>query len=114
MCNLLWTPSLSHVSHSRSVHDMAQSILLTTLMTQFFKSYVFTTSQDIYFKSQQQFVDNECSCLQVVWHSMQDEFLKQYKHYETLISRCYPDSGISLEFTITDLLGFFSDIAQSH
>lgn len=45
---------------------------------------------------------------------MQDEFLKQYKHFESLITRCYPDAGISLEFPIDDLLGYFSDIAQSH
>jgi len=31
-----------------------------------------------------------------------------------MIGKCYPDSGIMLEFTIADLLGYFSDIAQSH
>jgi hypothetical protein len=45
---------------------------------------------------------------------MQDEFLKQYKHFEELIAKCYKDSGIQLEFTISDLLRYFSDIAQSH
>eukprot|EP00058_Branchiostoma_floridae_P002295 XP_002587783.1 hypothetical protein BRAFLDRAFT_92228 [Branchiostoma floridae] len=51
---------------------------------------------------------------QVVWRSMQEEFISQYKHFEDLIKRCYPESGITLEFTITDILQFFSDIAQSH
>uniref|UniRef100_A0A8D0HTC4 Exocyst complex component 1 n=1 Tax=Sphenodon punctatus TaxID=8508 RepID=A0A8D0HTC4_SPHPU len=51
---------------------------------------------------------------QVVWHSMQDEFIRQYKHFEGLIARCYPGSGITMEFTIQDILDYFSSIAQSH
>lgn len=51
---------------------------------------------------------------QVVWHSMQDEFIRQYKHFEGLIGRCYPGSGITMEFTIQDMLEYFSSIAQSH
>ena len=49
-----------------------------------------------------------------MWHGLQDEFLKQYKHFDEMIAKCYPGSGINLEFTISDILGFFSDIAQSH
>ncbi|XP_038136640.1 exocyst complex component 1 isoform X2 [Cyprinodon tularosa] len=56
----------------------------------------------------------EESLLQVVWHSMQDEFIRQYKHFEGLIGRCYPGSGITMEFTIQDILEYFSSIAQSH
>ncbi|XP_038858601.1 exocyst complex component 1-like isoform X1 [Salvelinus namaycush] len=56
----------------------------------------------------------EESLLQVVWHSMQDEFICQYKHFEGLIGRCYPGSGITMEFTIGDMLEYFSSIAQSH
>ncbi|XP_059354712.1 exocyst complex component 1-like isoform X6 [Carassius carassius] len=56
----------------------------------------------------------EESLLQVVWHSMQDEFIRQYKHFEGLINRCYPGSGITMEFTIQDMLEYFSSIAQSH
>lgn len=51
---------------------------------------------------------------QVVWHTMQDEFIQQYKHFEDLIQRCYPESMINLEVTIDDILSFFSNIAQSH
>ena len=29
MCNRMWTPSLNHMSHDRSVHDAAQTILPT-------------------------------------------------------------------------------------
>uniref|UniRef100_A0A8C6ULS2 Exocyst complex component 1 n=1 Tax=Neogobius melanostomus TaxID=47308 RepID=A0A8C6ULS2_9GOBI len=56
----------------------------------------------------------EESLLQVVWHSMQDEFIRQYKHFEDLIGRCYPGSGVTMEFTIQDMLEYFSSIAQSH
>lgn len=45
---------------------------------------------------------------------MQDEFIRQYKHFEGLIARCYPGSGITMEFTIQDILDYFSSIAQSH
>ena len=67
----------------------------------------------LYKKVEKHLCDEE-NLLQVVWHSLQDEFLKQYKHFESLIAKCYPGSGITLEFTINDLLAFFSDIAQSH
>ncbi|KAG8504936.1 Exocyst complex component 1 [Galemys pyrenaicus] len=56
----------------------------------------------------------EENLLQVVWHSMQDEFIRQYKHFEGLIARCYPGSGVTMEFTIQDILDYFSSIAQSH
>ncbi|XP_048386197.1 exocyst complex component 1 isoform X4 [Stegostoma tigrinum] len=56
----------------------------------------------------------EENLLQVMWHSMQDEFIRQYKHFEGLIARCYPGSGITMEFTIQDILEYFSSIAQSH
>lgn len=29
--------------------------------------------------------------VQVAWHSMQSEFLKQIDHYQKLMLRCYPD-----------------------
>ncbi|GAB6029107.1 GTP-Rho binding exocyst subunit [Chamberlinius hualienensis] len=52
--------------------------------------------------------------LQVVWHSMQEEFIGQHKEIQNLIELCYPGSMITLEFSIDDILRFFSDIAQSH
>lgn len=45
---------------------------------------------------------------------MQEEFIQQYKYIEDLIQRCYPGSMISLEFSIEDLLQYFSEIAISH
>ncbi|KAM8939091.1 exocyst complex component 1 isoform 2-T2 [Pelodytes ibericus] len=56
----------------------------------------------------------EENLLQVVWHSMQDEFIRQYKHFEGLIEKCYTGAGITMEFTIQDILEYFSSIAQSH
>ncbi|XP_053314517.1 exocyst complex component 1 isoform X2 [Spea bombifrons] len=56
----------------------------------------------------------EENLLQVVWHSMQDEFIRQYKHFEALIEKCYTGAGITMEFTIQDILEYFSSIAQSH
>ncbi|XP_063314100.1 exocyst complex component 1 isoform X6 [Pelobates fuscus] len=56
----------------------------------------------------------EENLLQVVWHSMQDEFIRQYKDFEGLIEKCYTGAGITMEFTIQDILDYFSSIAQSH
>ena len=52
--------------------------------------------------------------LQVVWHAMQEEFIRQYKYIEDLLQRCYPGAQISLDFTMTDILEYFSDIAMHH
>ncbi|KAI6181480.1 Sec3-PIP2-bind domain-containing protein [Aphelenchoides besseyi] len=57
---------------------------------------------------------SDSQLLQVVWRDMQEEFLKQLKQYQTLIARCYPNSRINLEFSIEDVLGYFSEIAQQH
>ncbi|XP_074649870.1 exocyst complex component 1-like [Tubulanus polymorphus] len=54
---------------------------------------------------------DEENLFQVVWLNMQDEFIKQYKYFETLIQQCYPGSGISLEFNVNDILQYFSEIA---
>lgn len=66
------------------------------------------------YKKVEKHLCEEENLLQVVWHSMQDEFIKQYKYFESMISKCYPDSGIVFEFTIDNLLNYFSDIAQLH
>lgn len=59
-------------------------------------------------------LSEEENLLQVVWRAMQEEFIRQYKYLEELIQRCYPGSMISLEFSIDDILTFFSEIAQLH
>nr|CAB3243966.1 exocyst complex component 1-like [Phallusia mammillata] len=57
--------------------------------------------------------ENENRLQRVVWQHMQEEFIRQYKRFEDLISKCYPESHISLEFTIENVLQYFSDIAYS-
>lgn len=69
--------------------------------------------ESLYRKVEKHLCEEE-NLLQVVWHSMQDEFIRQYKYIESSISRCYPGSMITLEFSINDILDFFSDIARSH
>lgn len=56
----------------------------------------------------------EENLLQVVWRAMQEEFIAQYNYLEERIQRCYAGSMITLDFTINEILQFFSDIAQSH
>ncbi len=48
----------------------------------------------------------------VVWHRIQDEFVKQYKRFDELIDTCYPRSSIKLLFSVDDLLLFFSSMAR--
>ncbi|XP_031555794.1 exocyst complex component 1-like isoform X2 [Actinia tenebrosa] len=69
--------------------------------------------EHLYKKVEKQLCDEE-SLLQVVWNSMQKEFIEQYKNFVDLINRCYPGSMITLEYTIKDVLFFFSNIASSH
>lgn len=59
-------------------------------------------------------LSEEGNLLQVVWRAMQEEFIRQYKNLEDLIQQCYPGAMVTLEFTIQDILQFFSDIARSH
>ncbi|XP_030066604.1 exocyst complex component 1 [Microcaecilia unicolor] len=54
----------------------------------------------------------EENLLPVVWHAMQQEFLRQYKEIEDMISRCYPGSGVAMEFTVQDVLNYFITITQ--
>ncbi|OWF38472.1 Exocyst complex component 1 [Mizuhopecten yessoensis] len=69
--------------------------------------------EHLYKKIEKQLCEEE-NLLQVTWLAMQDVFIRQCKSHEDIINKCYPDSGISLEFTVGDVLQYFSDIAQSH
>ncbi|XP_014236902.1 exocyst complex component 1 isoform X2 [Trichogramma pretiosum] len=66
------------------------------------------------YKKVEKHLCEEENLLQVVWREMQGEFIAQYTNIEKLIQRCYPDSNVTLEFTIENILEFFSEIAQSH
>ncbi|KAG8224578.1 hypothetical protein J437_LFUL003097 [Ladona fulva] len=69
--------------------------------------------ESLYRKVEKHLCEEE-NLLQVVWRAMQEEFIQQYKSIEELIQRCYPGSMITLDFTIEDILEFFSEIARSH
>ncbi|NWI53268.1 EXOC1 protein, partial [Calyptomena viridis] len=56
----------------------------------------------------------EENLLPVVWHSMEQEFIRQYREFEGLIQRCYAGSGIAMEFSVEDLLSYFSSITLSN
>nr|XP_033799895.1 exocyst complex component 1-like [Geotrypetes seraphini] len=56
----------------------------------------------------------EENLLPVVWHAMQQEFLHQYKEIEDMIRRCYPGSGVAIEFTVQDVLNYFITITPSY
>ncbi|XP_072040820.1 LOW QUALITY PROTEIN: exocyst complex component 1-like [Amphiura filiformis] len=56
----------------------------------------------------------EENLFQVTWRSFQEEFIRQYKQIEGLIARCYPGANVKLEFSINEVLQYFSEIAQSH
>ncbi|XP_062502938.1 exocyst complex component 1-like isoform X2 [Corticium candelabrum] len=69
---------------------------------------------DALYRKVEKHLCEEENLLQVVWHSMQDDFIQQYKHFEELINKCYPGSGIAIEFSLAELLSYFSMIAQQH
>nr|KAG5705447.1 hypothetical protein BaRGS_004574 [Batillaria attramentaria] len=61
------------------------------------------TLEHLYKKVEKQLCEEE-NLLQVVWHEMQDVFINQYKRYDDLMKKCYPDSQLALEFTIDNVL----------
>ncbi|PIK47821.1 putative exocyst complex component 1 isoform X5 [Apostichopus japonicus] len=69
---------------------------------------------DSLYKKVEKTLCEETNLMQVVWHSFQEEFIRQYKHIDDMIRRCYGGSNVSLEFSIEDVLKYFSEIAQSH
>ncbi|KAJ8390064.1 hypothetical protein AAFF_G00110780 [Aldrovandia affinis] len=48
--------------------------------------------------------------LQVVWRAMQQDFVAQYRGFKSLVDRCYPGAGVSLDFTEADMQKFFCAI----
>lgn len=69
--------------------------------------------ESLYKKVEKHLCEEE-NLLQVVWRAMQEEFIVQYNYLEERIQRCYAGSMITLDFTIDDILHFFSEIARSH
>ena len=44
---------------------------------------------------------------------MQEQLIALHKEYTSLIERCYPQSGIAIDFSIEDILAVTTDIAAS-
>nr|XP_009688790.1 PREDICTED: exocyst complex component 1-like [Struthio camelus australis]XP_009688800.1 PREDICTED: exocyst complex component 1-like [Struthio camelus australis] len=59
------------------------------------------------------YLSPEENLLPVVWHAMEQEFIRQYQEFEDLIQRCYAGSGITMEFTMENLLSYFNSITPS-
>lgn len=70
--------------------------------------------EDMYKKVEKHISDPHNNLIQVIWHSMQEEFIAQYKGITGMIERCYPQANITLAFTIEDVLNVFSEIALQH
>ncbi|XP_009944548.1 PREDICTED: exocyst complex component 1-like, partial [Leptosomus discolor] len=60
------------------------------------------------------YLSPEENLLPVVWHAMEQEFIRQYREFEHLIQRCYAGSGIAMDFTMEDLLSYFNSITLSN
>ncbi|KAM9274271.1 exocyst complex component 1-like [Morus bassanus] len=60
------------------------------------------------------YLSPEENLLPVVWHAMEQEFIRQYQEFEDLIQRCYAGSGIAMDFTTEDLLSYFNSITLSN
>jgi hypothetical protein len=69
--------------------------------------------ENLYKRADKHYTEEE-GLLQVVWRGIQEEFCRQFRRYEELINKCYPETSIRLEFTLEELLSFFSEIALSH
>ncbi|XP_043378374.1 exocyst complex component 1 isoform X3 [Chelonia mydas] len=68
---------------------------------------------DALYRKIYKYLSPEENLLPVVWRAMEQEFIQQYQEFEHLIQRCYPGSGITMDFTMEDLLNYFITITQS-
>ncbi|XP_044885339.1 exocyst complex component 1-like isoform X5 [Mauremys mutica] len=68
---------------------------------------------DTLYRKIHKYLSPEENLLPVVWRAMEQEFIRQYQEFENLIQRCYPESGITMDFTVEDLLNYFISVTQS-
>ncbi|NXX48099.1 EXOC1 protein, partial [Tricholaema leucomelas] len=64
------------------------------------------------YRTTQKYLSPEENLLQVVWQAMQQELIRQYQQFEHLIQCCYAGTGITMDFTLEDLLSYFNSITQ--
>ena len=70
--------------------------------------------EEMYRKVDKHAFEPESTLIQVIWRSMQEEFISQYKAISDMIEKCYPDANLNLVFSVEDVLNVFSDIAMAH
>ncbi|KAF9150156.1 hypothetical protein BG015_008033 [Linnemannia schmuckeri] len=88
---------------------------LKKVVSQYPASVVRKDLQHLYRKVEKHFSsEDEEGLLQVAWRGIQEEFIRQHERFSRLIRECYPDAGVQMEFSMQELLGFFSEIAKSH
>ena len=63
----------------------------------------------IHKRVEKQFADGDALLKQLVWKSIQQEFMAKLSRYEAILSSCYPDIK-KLEFSIEDVLGYFNEL----
>ncbi|KAI9595869.1 exocyst complex component Sec3-domain-containing protein [Syncephalis fuscata] len=71
-------------------------------------------SIDSLYKRVNKHFSDEDGLLQVVWHGIQEEFIRDHGRFTDLLQKCYSDTGLSLEFDINNLLDTFSELAQGN
>ncbi|XP_038604389.1 exocyst complex component 1-like [Tachyglossus aculeatus] len=71
-------------------------------------------SLEVLYKKIIKHLSPEENLLPLVWHAMEKEVLQQYHEFDHLIHRCYQGSGITLDFSVEDLLEYFETITQSN
>ncbi|ORZ26054.1 exocyst complex component Sec3-domain-containing protein [Absidia repens] len=64
--------------------------------------------EQLYKRVDKHFSEEE-GLLQVIWRGTQEELIRQHERMERLISKCYPNAGLHLEFSIPDLLAMMGD-----
>jgi hypothetical protein len=55
---------------------------------------------EVAYKRVDKHYSEEEGLLQVVWRGIQEEFCRHVRKYEELISKCYPDITVRLEFSM--------------
>ncbi|CAF1292456.1 unnamed protein product [Adineta ricciae] len=64
------------------------------------------------YKKIEKHLSEHSSLMQVIWHDIQTLVIGEYERMTKLIEICYPNSNIHLEFTVDNLLSFFTETAH--
>lgn len=71
-------------------------------------------SLELLYKRVDKHFSEEEGLLRVSWRGIQEEMTRNLRRYEDLIAKCYPESNIRLDFTMDELLEYFSEMAKTH